>query len=361
MKKSTIVVVLLLVLVLLVGWFFTRFFSQQTLSFDLPQLALEVEAAQVKALPLVYRAAGQVVSKHSVAIQPQVSGLLKSVHFKEGTQVNRGQLLLTIDSAPFEARLQVAKAAYTSANATAQRNENLRSKGFVTDQEYDDAMAARDKAQAEMRLAEIDLAYTRMTSPIDGIAGVLAVKPGNLVTSNNQTLVTINQIKPIEVTFSLPQQVLAEVKKRQASGSLTVNIYSEQGNQLLSTGELSFIANQIDAANGAFLLKASLPNADESLWPGQFVTAELVVGYQDVLVIPAIALQSGQVGSFVYQIKAGEVVATPIVLNREQDKWAVIEQGLKAGDEVVVQATRSLRVGMPATSHLAQPAEASVP
>ena len=356
MKKGIAAVSLILAVALAIWWFFQASTAQKDSSAAVPAAKVMVEAAYTKVLPLVRRAAGQVASKHSVAIQPQVSGMLQSVHFDEGAPVSKGQLLLVIDPAPFEARLLAARAAYESAKATAQRSEELRPKGFVTDQQYDDALTAREQVKADVRLAEIDLAYTRIRSPIDGLAGALSVKPGNLVTAGGQTLVTINQVQPAEVVFTLPQDALATVKRQQAIHPLTVNVQDESGRALLAHGELTFLSNQIDPANGTFLLKASVPNADEALWPGQFVTVDLVLDYQQELVVPAIALHTGQVGNFVYQVKNGKVEATVIALDREQGNLAVVASGLEAGDEVIVQAPRSLRVGMAASVETVPPA-----
>lgn len=314
---------------------------------------VKVRAAR---LPLYLQTVGQAESSHSVDIRPQVGGLLKQVNFVEGSHVDKGQLLFQLDAAPYQAELMAAKAAWDSAHANAERIAKLRGKQYVTDQQYQDAKTAADKALAAYDTARINLGYTRIVAPISGRTGLLSVKSGNLLSANGEALVTINQMQPLDVQFTLPQQDLAQVRQhltasRQAGTSMQVLALSEDGKRELASGKLEFIGNQVDQASGTFTLKARFANADEALWPGQFVTVQLQLAEQQVLVIPAVALQTGQDGNFVYQVKDGKTVVTQVELLREQGQLALIN-GLAVGEEVVARVPRNLRVGMAASTRL---------
>lgn len=346
MKKLWILLPIVLVTALL-GW---RLFGGGGHSdgVHLAPLVLEVAPVQQMKLPLYLTAAGQAVSSHSVAVRAQVSGQLAQVHFREGDAVTKGELLFVIAPAPFEAALLGAKAAWQSADANAKRTRTLLKQKFVTEQDVENAAAAADKALADLRLAEINLAYTRIRAPIAGRTGLLAVKSGNLVVANEASpLVSINQMSPMEVQFALPQQHLAALRK--AGHDLTVQAMDETGSKVLASGKLVFVANAVDTTTGTIALKASFPNRDEALWPGQFVTVRVVLAEDEVLTMPAAALQTGQDGNFVYQVKDGKTVITAVQLQREQGGLALIAKGLMAGDEVVTRAPRNLRAGMPAS------------
>lgn len=356
MKKTLALLVPVLVLALLLGgWLLGG--NQEKHGMQTPPLSLEVANVQQVTLPTYLEATGQVVSSHSVAVRPQVSGKLTEVHFREGTAVQKGELLFVIDPAPFAASLLGAKAAWQSADANARRTESLLKQKFVTEQEVENARAAADKALADYKLAEINLSYARITAPIAGRTGLVAVKSGNLVSVGDATpLVTINQMSPIDVQFSLPQQYLA--KLRAAGDGLRVLALDETATQTLAEGRLDFVGNEVDAGTGTLVLKASFPNTQETLWPGEFVSVRLILSEEPELVMPAAALQTGQSGNFVYQVRDGKSVITPIKLRREQGTLAVLASGLAAGDTVVVRAPRNLRAGMPVQTRAAKTEQA---
>lgn len=378
MKKAALFLLALVVAVLvaLVVW---RETAQPRAPIAAKPLTLDVQSARVMTLPLYLQAVGQAVSVHSVAIRPQVSGMLEKVAFREGADIRRGQLLFQIDAAPFKATLLGAKATWEAARSNQQRMQTLLKKYFVTAQEYQQASADAEQAQAAFQTAKINLGYTDIRSPIAGRAGLLSVKSGNLVTSSDTALVTIKQMQPIDVQFALPQEQLDTIRHyfknrhqgdapnatqkgsqkapvaadKQATG-LKVIALNATASQPLASGKLVFLSNQVDTSTGTFTLKARFANDAEQLWPGQFVTARVVLEQQRVLVIPARALQTGQEGSYVYQIKAGKTQVTPVTLVREQAGLAIISAGLAAGDEVVTRVPRNLRVGMPATAQQPQ-------
>lgn len=355
MKKIALSLLALVVVVLvgLVVWREAGSSSAQGRFGMTQSLSLEVAKVRLQTLPHYLQTVGQAVSSHSVAIRPQVGGLLKRVAFTEGSEVTQGQLLFLLDAAPYQAELMAAKAAWDSAHANAERMQQLLGKQYVTDQEYQDAKSAADKALAAYDSAKINLGYTRISAPISGRTGLLAVKSGNLVSANGETLVTINQMQPLDVQFALPQQDLDRVRRAQQAGAkLKVLALSEDGSRQLAVGTLEFLSNQVDQASGTFTLKARFANQDEALWPGQFVSVQLQLAQQQVLVIPAVALQTGQDGNFVYQVKHGKTVVTQVKLLREQGDLALIASGLSAGEEVVARVPRNLRVGTPAMTQL---------
>lgn len=355
--KKTVLALLVLALVVvaaLVVWRESAHAPTHGGRFASAALTLETAKVREASLPLYLQAVGQAVSEHSVAIRPQVSGKLLKVYFTEGDHVKQGQLLFQIDPAPYEAALLGAKAAWESADANAKRMQTLLDKKYVTDQEYQDAKAAADKALADYQTAQINLGYTRISAPISGRTGLLSIKSGNLVTANDTTpLVTINQMQPIDVQFALPQQTLDKVRgyQRQQDG-LAVLAMSEDGTQELASGKLVFLSNQVDGDSGTFTLKASFGNRGEVLWPGQFVSVKMELVQQQSLVMPAAALQTGQDGNYVYQVKDGKTVITKVTLLREQGRQALISAGLAAGDEVVARVPRNLRAGLPADTRL---------
>jgi RND family efflux transporter MFP subunit len=311
-------------------------------------LTVDTAPAQVKPMPILVTAVGQVVSEHTVAVRPQVSGMLQAVHFTEGDMVKAGEPLFDLDAAPFQAAAEAARAAWENAKAQAERLEPLAGKDFVTPQEYDNARAAADQAKAALTQAEINLAYTRIRSPITGRTGSLGVKPGNLVgPSDAAPLVTVNQMQPILVQYSVPQQMLPEVRRRQADGTVRVFVTREDGTGDLGQGALVFIDNQVRTDTGTVTLKARVPNTGEALWPGQYVGVRTRLAMEPkAVVVPQGAVQTGQDGNFVYLVEQGRVAVRPVQVDRQVEDLAVIASGLTGGETVVVRVPRNLRPGL---------------
>jgi len=311
-------------------------------------LIVETAAVRIQPMPIYFQAVGQVKSAHSVQIRPQVSGMLQEVYFKEGQAVSKGQRLFRIDPAQYETALIAARAEQAYALEHAKRLEPLAGKEYVTTQEYDVARAAAEQAQALLKQAEINFAYTEIRAPIAGRTGSLGAKTGNLVIPGDATpLVVINQMQPILVQYSIPQQSLSELRQYESQHSIHIFITNEDGSGDLEQGELVFIDNAVNTETGTVLLKARVSNGHEKLWPGQYVGVRTQFEVQsDAVVIPQTAIQTGQNGNFVYVVEEGIAAIRDVQVDRQVGNLAVIATGLKVGETVVTRAPRNLRPGI---------------
>ncbi len=319
------------------------------------------EAAVQRSVPLVVKAIGNVEAYNTVSIKSQVSGEIAEVLFREGQDVKKGDRLFQIDPRPFEAALKQAEAALArdraqakNAGEEAKRYSFLADKGYVSRQEYDrvrtnadalEAVVRADEAAAEN--ARLQLGYTSINSPIDGRTGSIMVHKGNVVKANDIQLVTINQMSPIYVAFSVPEQELAAIKKYRASGELKVEVGVPQNGTKPAAGTLTFIDNTVNTATGTILLKATFPNRDRALWPGQFVdVALLLTTEKNRVVVPSQAIQTGQQGQYVFVIKDDMSAEYRLVTaGRSIDGSTVIEKGLSAGEKVVTDGQLRLVPG----------------
>lgn len=324
------------------------------------ELNVETAVAEVRPMPVLIHAVGQVESEHVVDVRPQVSGMLQSVAFTEGARIKAGQLLFRIDPAPFRAAVAQARAALARdqaalANAVwqVQRLAPLAKLDYVTPQEFESAKTAAKQARdaisadkAALEQARIQLGYTQIRSPITGRAGAVSVKAGNLVQANSSVaLVTINQLSPILVRFSVPQSELELVRRYRARGAVPVRL-SEKGAMPAATGRLVFIDNAVDPATGTVTLKAEFPNRADRLWPGEYADVDLQLTVQPhAVVIPETAVQPGQNGPFVYLVRDGRARVQPVSVARQVGNLAVVGHGLSGGETVVVEVPRSLRDG----------------
>jgi len=314
-----------------------------------------------KPVALQIRNVGTVQAYTAVAVRALVAGEIMQVHFREGQDVGKGDLLFTIDPRPYQAALAQAEAALArdraqeaNAAADAQRYEDLVAKDYVTRQQYD-GVIANQKAlgatvrsdEAALERARLDLAYCSIRSPIDGRTGAVMVQVGNIVKSNDATLVAINQVVPIYVSFAVPERDLAEIRKRQAQGKLTVQAEDAATNQPISRGELTFVDNTVDRATGTIILKATFANPDRALWPGEFVNAVLTLATdQKAVVAPTSAIQNGQQGTYAYVVKADQTVESrPVTVARNAPEGAVIAKGLAPGETVVTDGQLRLSPG----------------
>jgi multidrug efflux system membrane fusion protein len=327
-------------------------------------VAAPVKVATVasRTMPVQVQAIGNVETISAVTIKPQISGELVAVHFKEGDFVKKGQLLFTIDRAPFEAALRQAEgtlardeAQAVNAKLDAERYQGLGREGVVSKQQVDAAVAASNAAQATVaadkaavETAKINLQYTEIYSPINGRTGNVGVKEGNLVKANDvPVLVTINQIEPIYVTFSLPEQQLAEVKKFSAQKPLEVDA-APQGSSQHFRGRLTFIDNAVDLTTGTIKLKATFNNGEHALWPGQFVDVSMTLKSQpNAIVVPTSALLTSQNGTFVYMVDQ-ELKAQPQPVKvswTAGDETVLAPGGLQPGQRVVTDGQLRLTPG----------------
>lgn len=318
------------------------------------------EAVQ-KSVPLQIKTIGTVEAYNTVSIKAQVGGVVTAVHFKEGQDVKKDELLFTIDPRPYEAAFKQAEAALArdlaqakNAEEEARRYAVLAEKEYVAKSQYDqvranaDALAAVVEAErANVENSRLRLAYTSIRSPINGRVGGILINKGNVVKENDLVMVTINQLMPIYVTFSLPEQNLADIKKYSASGQLKVEAVIPGDEQRPARGELTFINNAVDTATGTIQLKGTFENRDRRLWPGQFtdVTLTLAVEHNRVSV-PSAAIQTGQQGQYVYAITADKTAEIRTVHPlRTYGGWTVINDGVAPGEMVVTDGQLRLTPG----------------
>ena len=325
-------------------------------------LFVKTAKAEAKPMPVLIEAVGSVESEHSVQIRAQVSGVLQSVLFKEGDQVKPGQLLFQIDPRTFEAsyrqsQAQLARDIAQLENAKVQQDrlEPLLKREFITRQEFDvavtstkslEATVAADRALVEQ--ARIQLEFSRIHAPIAGRTGALAIKPGNLVTAagGGVPLVTINSTDPILVSFSVPERQLEEIRRYQNQKDMRIEILPDRNGPPVADGKLVFIDNTVTPQTGTVLLKTRVLNKDEVLWPGQFVNVRTVLKIEpEAVVVPEVAVQPGQQGSFVYMVEDGKAKIQPVKVSRQIGGEVVIAEGIRAGDLVLTEIPQALSPG----------------
>jgi multidrug efflux system membrane fusion protein len=325
-------------------------------------IPVQVAAVKRADVPVVLRNIGAVQAFQSVLVRARVDGTLDKIFFTEGQDVKPGDKLAQIDPRPYAAVLAqaVAKKASDEAQlANAQRDlsryTNLAAKDFASRQQVDTqvAMVAQFTASlqgddASIAAARLNLDFTNITSPIDGRVGLRQVDVGNLIHATDTTgLVTITQIHPIAVIFTLPQDTLPRIQAAMAKAKLQTIAYTSDDKTILGQGELLTTDNTIDATTGTIRLKAVFNNADNKLWPGQFVNVRLMIGTIDgALTVPSPAIQRGPNGLFVYVVKPDSTVALqPIDVRQDDGSVAVIDKGLDEGVQVVTGGQSRLQNG----------------
>ena len=319
-------------------------------------------AATLATVPIQIHAIGNVEAYATVSVKAQVAARIEKASFTEGQNVGKGELLFTLDRRPFDTALQQAQANLArdqaqleNARAEKDRYTELYQEGIVSKEQYDsmrtnaDALAASVRAdKAAIEKARIDLSYCSIQAPIEGRTGALLVNPGNLVKDNDATLVVLNQIHPIYVTFSVPEQHLADIKRYQAATPLKVEAIIPNQEQNPTKGVLTFIDNAVDSTTGTIKLKATFQNPDNRLWPGQFVSVTLTLTTRaDAVVAPSQAVQTGQVGQYVFVVKPDMTVEyRPVVVAGSFGAATVIQKGLAAGETLVTDGQLRLVPGM---------------
>jgi membrane fusion protein, multidrug efflux system len=320
-----------------------------------------IGSAVQKNIPIQVRAIGTVEAYSTVAVKTMVGGQITKVGFSEGQDVRKGDLLFEIDSAPYEAALKMAEAARArdialkdNAEKEVRRYASLVEKNLVPRQQYDQFVSSAAALEATVQAdtasvqnARVQLAYCFIRSPIDGRTGSVLVQQGNVVKANDATLVIINQVIPIRVSFSIPEQYLADVAKYKAAGTLKVEAMPQDGKANPVPGALSFIGNAVDPATGTIQLKGTFPNTDRRLWPGQFVNVVLTLAvHSSAVVIPSEAIQTGQQGQYVFVVRPDLTVeARPVVTGEVFDGGTVIGKGIVAGEKIVTDGQLRLVPG----------------
>lgn len=315
-----------------------------------PVLAAQVEKRTV---PITLHAIGTVEAHRSVAIRARVGGELTRVHFREGQDVREGDLLFSIDARPYEialraaeADLMQAKAKATIADLDAQRSEKLAEQELVSRQDHERVIAtargesaAVRSSEADVEEAKLNLQYCSIAAPVTGRTSNLLVQEGNLVRANDtQSLIVINQITPIFVSFSVPERRLPELVRSMSGGKeLEVTASPAAGAGEPTLGRLTFVNNAVDPSTGSILLKAEFANEDRRLWPGEFVQVSVLLATrEDATVVPVSAVQSGQKGDYVIVVKQDQTAEMrPVVTGIRLDGMVIIEKGVEPGETVV--------------------------
>ncbi|HKV04216.1 MAG TPA: efflux RND transporter periplasmic adaptor subunit [Candidatus Acidoferrales bacterium] len=321
-----------------------------------------VAKAEVKTVPIDLTAIGSAEAYSNVSVKSQVNAVLEEVHIKEGQFVKKGDLLFTLDARPFEAALAQAQAALARDKAQAEldgvqaaRYGELYKAGVAPKEQYDQMEANADAQRAAVRAdeaavqsAQLQLDYCKIYAPIDGRTGALQVYPGNIVKQNDvPILIVINQISPMFVDFSIPEQYLTAVEKFMAKGQLRVEA-TPYGETKPESGTLTFVDNSVDNTTGTIKLKAQFENSDHRLWPGQFSTVLLRLAQdEDATVVPSQAVQTGTRDEFIYVLKADSTVEQRTVkVARTVGGDAVIASGIQPGETVVTDGQLRLIPGM---------------
>jgi len=359
----------------------------------LPPTPVTIAMAEARDIPIQVRQIGSVEPVATIAVKAQISGELKQVFFKEGQDVKKGEELFEIDPRPYQQALEQAQAALqkdialvrqaeanlardgaqaANAKQQAQRYAGLAAEGVISkdqNESYqtasqvqiesvraDEAALASAKASvvsdnSAIETAKLNLSYCYIRSPIDGRAGSLLIQAGNLIKANDTTaLVNINQLQPVYVTFSAPEQLLPEIRRYNAAHALSVTgtgVADGAKRGVSATGQLTFIDNGVDSTTGTIKLKATFPNNDHALWPGQFINVVMTLRtLNHATVVPSEAIQSGQKGQFAFVVKPDQTVETrQVTVGQTIDNQIVVESGISPGETVVTDGQLRLFPG----------------
>ena len=319
---------------------------------EAPPAPVTVASADRRTVPLTVTAVGNVEPIESVEVKSRIDGQIVGVHVNDGQEVRRGQLLFELDRRFLEAQLKQLEAQeardlalLANARSLEQRQGELHAKGFVSEEALTQARTGREAAEATVeadraavQTARVELSYTRIEAPIGGRVGRVALKLGSTVSANDaRALVTINRMAPINVSFAVPERLLAQVRTPPGGEPLRVGVTLEGGEAAPVLGRLSFVDNAVDALTGTIRLHATFDNADRRLWPGQFVTVTLTLAEQvDAVVVPAQAVQNGPDGAYVYVLQVDQTAELrPVKVQRTEGESAVIAEGVQPGEQVI--------------------------
>jgi multidrug efflux system membrane fusion protein len=342
---------------------------------SVPSVPVTTTTAARRDVPVWLRGLGTVQAYYSVQLRPRVDGTLTQVPVKEGQDVKKGDLLAVIDPRPYQAALDGAlakkqqdQAQLANAQADLARYSSLVRQDFASRQQFETQQATvkqvsaailADEAQVEM--AQLNLSFSYITAPFDGRIGLRNIDPGNIVHSSEAApILSMTQVQPISVTFTLPQDNFPSIIRAMEQHPLDVVVYGSDNKTELDRGVLLTPDNAIDTTTGTIKLKATFPNARRTLWPGQFVNVRLLLGIQpNVIAVAATAVQHGPSGLFVYQVGPNDTVAVqPIQVASQEDDIYVVSSGLAEGTVIVATGQSRLQAGSRVTVREAQAAPA---
>ncbi|MBI4681716.1 MAG: efflux RND transporter periplasmic adaptor subunit [Nitrospirae bacterium] len=305
-----------------------------------------------KTVPVQLHAIGNVEAYSTVEIKARAGGELMSVNFREGQDVNKGDLLFTIDPRPYRTALEAAQANLAKDTALSKKADNdvvryteLSRDQLVSRDDYEKILANAEALRATLEAdrsavenAGLQLSYCSVYAPVSGRTGSLLANQGNLIKANDdKPMVVINQVQPVYAAFSVPEQNLADIKKYTAGGKLRVEAFTSNEDRNAEEGVLTFIDNTVDTATGTIKLKATFSNKDKRLWPGQFVNISITLAsYSDAVVVPSQAVQTGQKGQYIFIVKDDLTVESrPVEVKMMINGETVISSGLQSGEKVV--------------------------
>jgi multidrug efflux system membrane fusion protein len=354
-------VALLVALAIVLSWSRGSARSQAARRGEPQAVQVDTAAATRADVPVYLEGLGTVQAFYTVTVTARVDGQLDRIGFVEGQTLKKGALLAQIDPRPYQAALDQALAVrakdaalLTNAKQDLERYLILAPKELASKQTVDTQRATVAQLEAQLKAddaavenARTQLSYTAITSPIDGRTGIRLVDPGNIVrASDTRGIVVMTQVQPISLIFTLPENTVATLAEALARGSVPVVALAREGSRELDRGTIMLIDNQIDQTTGTIRVKANFPNAAQRLWPGEFVTARVLVGTErNALTIPATALQRGPNGAFAYVVKADSTVeARPITVTEHQD-IVIVSRGLADGEHVVTSNLYRLQPG----------------
>jgi membrane fusion protein, multidrug efflux system len=344
-------------------------------NFQRPPAPVAVFEAERRDVPVYIEQIGKCVAREMVAIQPQVSGQITKIHFADGADLRKGDLLFTIDPRPYQAQLDLAQGNHAQSQAILDlaktefaRVDKLMATNAVAKQEFDQAKNAVAVAAARattslaaLETAKLNLEYCSIAAPIEGRAGHHLVDIGNVVIANNMMatnpLLVIERLDPVYADFTVPENELSAVQRNMAAGPLKVEVWLPDEAASPRTGDLTFIDNAVQESTGTVKLRATLRNADHHFWPGRFVRVRLILSvHKDAVLIPAGAPQASANGPFVYVVKADNTAELRLVTpGQRHGDMVMIEKGLKAGERVVTEGQLAVMPGAPVNPVGAKP------
>jgi multidrug efflux system membrane fusion protein len=329
-------------------------------SFQRPPSPVTLATATAQDVPFYLDEVGHTVAREVVSVQPQVSGTITEILFADGANLKKGDPLFTIDPRPFQAQLSAAEANLAQSRAALdfariqfKRVQDLVESKAIARQDYDTRKNAVDVGEAQVRQneaavesARLNLEYTSIRSPIDGRAGHRLVDPGNVVTANTTTLLTIERMDPIYADFTVTEGDFSQVQRNSANHTLRVEVRLPDETKP-EIGQLTFLDNSVQSTSGTVMLRATVPNPSCHLWPGQFVNVRLVLAtLTKAVLVPAAASQDSAKGPFVYVVKGDSTAELrPVKLGQRQGDLIVVEQGLQPGENVVLSGQLGVMPG----------------